>query len=585
MNYMKKILIVALLLNCGVAATAQEQLSKKQLADKLFERYEYFKALNLYLPLADRNNPDIRVVERIAECYRLINDHKNAENWYASAVAYDKAADTDLYYYAESLLRNNKLKEAKLQYQAYYAKVNNPEQLRFKLATCDSAAKWMAVPRKEYTVSLEKKINSIYADWGTNYYGEKGIVFTSDRVTEYDDSGKQTDNRTGNGYFKLYSGYKDSIVLLPVSSDGSKIFNGDYHAGPALFNAAADTAWITVTTSVPRSDLPIDKREKGASHQRLYTRRLMLVMATKTNGVWGNFKNFAYNNIKEYSVGHAAISPDGSLLYFSSDMPGGEGGTDIWYCTKLADGTWEKPVNCGKTINTKGNEAFPVVPWSNGLEFASDGLPGMGGYDTFETKGKQADWSTPYNHWFPVNSTADDFYFLTRNGLTGYFSSNRDGGAGNDDIYSFKYESLPQPVKQIQPPAPAIAGPVQPVFKPEDIHAIIYYDLDKSDIRPDAAVELDKVLLVLKANPMVKVRVASYTDVRASDNYNLGLSQRRSYSVCAYLIIHGISPYRISTFSLGKAGPTVNCPDGNKCTEAQHQLNRRTEITYNGVFE
>ncbi len=582
MSYMKKILIIALLLNCWVAAIAQEQLSKKQLADKLFERYEYFKALNLYLPLADRNNPDIRVVERIAECYRLINDHKNAENWYASAVAYDKAADTDLYYYAESLLRNNKLKEAKVQYQAYYAKVNNPEQLRFKLATCDSAAKWMASPRKNYTVSLEKRLNSIYSDWGTNYYGEKGIVFTSDRVTEYDESGKQTDNRTGNGYFKLYSANKDSIVLLQVSGDGSKVFNGDYHAGPALFNATADTAWVTVTTSVPSSDLPIDKREKG-SHQRLYTRRLMLVMATKTNGVWGNLKNFAYNNIKEYSVGHAALSPDGSLLYFSSDMPGGEGGTDIWYCAKLADATWAKPVNCGKTINTKGNEAFPVIPWNNGLEFASDGLPGMGGYDTFEAQGKQADWSTPYNHRFPVNSTADDFYLLTKNGLSGYFSSNRDGGTGNDDIYSFKYESLPQPVKQIQPPAPAIAGPVQPVFKPEDIHAIIYYDLDKANIRPDAASELDRLVLLLKANPSVKVKLASYTDVRASGSYNIGLSKRRSDAAIAYLVGQGISRGRLSAGWFGKENLVNNCPDRASCTEAEHQLNRRTEVVYDGV--
>jgi OOP family OmpA-OmpF porin len=117
-------------------------------------------------------------------------------------------------------------------------------------------------------------------------------------------------------------------------------------------------------------------------------------------------------------------------------MRGGEGGTDIWYCTKLADGTWAKPVNCGKTINTKGNEAFPVIPWSNGLEFASDGLPGMGGYDTFEAKGKQTDWSTPYNHRYPVNSTADDFYFLTKNGLSGYFSSNRDGGVPATTIFT-----------------------------------------------------------------------------------------------------------------------------------------------------
>ncbi|RWY45994.1 OmpA family protein [Mucilaginibacter gilvus] len=580
---MKKLLIIALLLNCRMVATAQEQLSKKQLADKLFERYEYFKALNLYLPLADKNNSNVQVVERIAGCYRLINDNKNAENWYASAISYEKAADIDLYYYAESLLRNNKLKEAKVQYQAYYAKVNNPEQLRFKVATCDSAAKWMAAPRKEYTVSLEKKINSIYADWGTNYYGEKGIVFTSDRLNGYEDSGKQTDNRTGNGYFKLYSAIKDSVVLLPISTDASKIFNGDYHAGPALFNASADTAWITVTTSVPRSDLPIDKREKGTSHQRLYTRRLMLVMATKTNGVWGNFKNFAYNNIKEYSVSHAALSFNGDALYFTSDMPGGGGKTDIWYCLKQVDGSWSKPVNCGKNINTKDEEAFPVMQGAGTLIYASKGLPGMGGFDIFTAKGGRAEWSVPSNGKFPINSTADDFYMLTKDGATGYFSSNRDGGTGNDDIYTFKYESLPEPVKQIQPPAPAIAGPPKQSFKPEDLRAIIYYDLDKANIRPDAATELDRLVIVLKANPSVKVKLASYTDVRASGTYNIGLSKRRSEAAIAYLVGQGISRGRLSAGWFGKENLVNNCPDRASCTEAEHQLNRRTEIVYDGM--
>ncbi|MEO7212583.1 OmpA family protein [Mucilaginibacter sp.] len=578
---MKKILIIALLLTCRLVATAQEQLSKKQLADKLFERYEYFKALNLYLPLADKNNPNVQVVERIAECYRLINDSKNAENWYASAISDEKSADMDWYYYAESLLRNNKLKEAKVQYQAYYAKVNNPEQLLFKLATCDSAAKWMAAPRKDYTVSLDKKLNSIYSDWSTNYYGENGIVFTSDRVTGYDDSGKQTDNRTGNGYFKLYYAIKDSVVLLPVSTDAGKIFNGNYHAGPALFNAAADTAWITVTTSVPRGNLPVDKKEKG-SHQRLYTRRLMLVMATKTDGVWGNFKNFAYNNIKEYSVGHAALSYNGGILYFTSDMPGGEGKTDIWYCLKQADGNWGEPVNCGKTINTKDEEAFPVT-MGDVLLFASKGHAGMGGFDIFATKGGRAQWSVLSNGKFPINSTADDFYMLTKDGATGYFSSNRDGGTGNDDIYSFKYESLPEPVKQIQPPVPVIAGPPKQSFKPEDLHAIIYYDLDKANIRSDAASELDRLVLLLKANPLVKVKLASYTDVRASGSYNIGLSKRRSEAAIAYLVSQGILRSRLSAGWFGKQNLVNNCPDRASCTETEDQLNRRTEVVYDGL--
>ncbi|WP_158288342.1 OmpA family protein [Mucilaginibacter psychrotolerans] len=578
---MKKIQIFLVLIQCVTLVSAQEQLSKKQLADKLFERYEYYKALNLYLPLTDKNNPDVRVVERVADCYRLMNDSKNAGNWYANAITYYNAQAIDWYYYAEALLQNNKLKEARTQYTAYYNSVGKPEELQFKLATCDSAAKWMAAPNKGYTINQDKKLNGIYAEWGVTYYGGNGVVFTSDRIAGSEDA-KQTDNRTGNAYFKLFRANKDSVLLLPMSSEGGKIFNGDYHAGPATFNAAADTAWITITTTVPRGKLPVDKRDKG-SHQRLYTRRLMLMMATEKDGVWGIFKNFAYNNIKAYSVGHAALSPDGSLLYFTSDMPGGEGGTDIWYCQKQSDGSWGKPANCGNTINTKGDEAFPVIRNDGDLEFSSDGLPGMGGYDLFEAKGKMAEWSTPVNHRYPVNSTADDFYFLTADGLSGYFSSNRAGGAGNDDIYSFKYQPQAQPVMPA-PPTVIVSTP-KPLFDPQDIHAIIYYDLDKSNIRPDAAAELDKLAEVLKANPLVKVKLASYTDVRASGNYNIGLSKRRSESAIAYLVKQGIAPARLSAGWFGEENLVADCPDHSSCTEAQHQLNRRTEVVYDGVLK
>jgi len=553
---------------------AQEQLSKKQLADRLFEREEYFKSLNLYLDVANRNNPDIRVIERVADCYRLLNDNRNAEQWYANAISYTKAEDIDVYYYAEALQRNQKLPEAKAQYRAYYQLKRDPETLRFKLASCDSAAKWIAAPQKSYTVNSEKKLNTTYSEWGTNFYGKQGLVFTSDRIPEYDTKSKQTDNRTGNNYFKLYYSNKDSLAVLPVSKENRKLFNGDYHIGPAVFNQTADTAWITVTTTQPRKLLPVDKRG-NASRQRLYTRRLILVMATKTNGVWGGFKEFAYNNIKEYSVGHAALSYGGDVLYFASDMPGGEGKTDIWYCLKQADGSWGKPVNCGKTINTKEEEAFPVTQGPGVLIYASKGLPGMGGFDIYTATGKEAAWSVPNNHKYPVNSTADDFYFLTRDGLSGYFSSNREGGAGNDDIYSFTY----QPAPKGQPSAPLVSIPTKPAFKPEDLHAIVYYDLDKANIRTDAAIELDKLVLILKENPGLKIRLSSYTDVRASKEYNIALSKRRSDAVLNYLVDKGIASDRIIANWFGKQKPVNNCADHPNCTEAEHQMNRRTEIT------
>ncbi|OOQ59971.1 OmpA family protein [Mucilaginibacter pedocola] len=575
---MKKILPIAFLVFWCLFAGAQEQLSKKQLADKAFERYEYFKALNLYLSISGSNNA-AQVAERIADCYRLMGDNKNAESWYAGALGYDNAAAIGFYYYAETLLRNNKLKEAKTQYEEYYKRVNEPEQLRAKLAMCDSAAAWIAAKQKAYTVQAEKKLNGPYSDWGVAHYGAGSLVFTSNRA-DGTESAKQTDERTGSGFYKLYIANSDSVVLLPISKEGKKTFNGDYHAGPVAFNKGGDTAWITITTTQAKNALPVDKRGGNSMHQRLFTRRLMLVMAVKQNGVWGDFKNFAYNNIKEFSTGHAALSADGSVLYFASDRPGGQGGTDIWYCQKQADGNWAQPVNCGSAINTKGNEGFPtVIP--DGLAFASDGLPGMGGLDIFISKGAQSNWSTPVNPGYPANSTADDFYYTTQDGRTGYISSNRDGGSGSDDIYSFVYTPLtPEPHKPLVPKTPDAP--------PADISAlrgIIYYDLDKSAIRTDAAATLDSLVDILKANPTVKVKLASYTDVRASGSYNIGLSKRRSEAAKVYLIEHGIDEKRLTIAWYGKENPVADCPGQPGCPESQHQLNRRTEIFYDGVLE
>ena len=126
---------------------------------------------------------------------------------------------------------------------------------------------------------------------------------------------------------------------------------------------------------------------------------------------------FPYNNIQQYSIGDAALSKDGKVIYFTSDMPGGIGKTDIWYCEKQPDGKWGKPFNCGNTINTKQEEAFPNIGGNGDLYYSSRGLPGMGGYDIYKAKGKKSTWSTPKNIRYPINSTSDDFYLVTNDGI------------------------------------------------------------------------------------------------------------------------------------------------------------------------
>jgi len=278
-------------------------------------------------------------------------------------------------------------------------------------------------------------------------------------------------------------------------------------------------------------------------------------------------------------VSSAALSRDGHLIYFASDMPGGEGMTDIWYCEKQPNGRWGKPINCGKSINTPHEDDFPYIDSLGTLYYASKGLPGMGGYDIYSAKGEKAEWSDPQDLKYPINSTSDDFYFVTRNGLNGFFSSNREGGAGSDDIYAFTHPPF------VIPPAPVAkdTANVNTAATPADItqgfvFEPIYYDLDKSNIRPDAAAELDKLVSFLNQYPNLRIQVSSYTDSRASGDYNQALSQRRATAVVDYLTAKGIDPDRLTATWFGESNLVNNCLPGVQCTEAQHQLNRRTEF-------
>jgi len=219
------------------------------------------------------------------------------------------------------------------------------------------------------------------------------------------------------------------------------------------------------------------------------------------------------------------------------------------------------------------------------LYYASKGLPGMGGYDIYIAKGEKAQWNTPENLKYPINSTSDDFYLITRDGKSGYFSSNREGGQGSDDIYSFTYKPIDTVPHKLgtRTDTPALTANRPAKIKPDIVLKPIYYDLDKSNVRPDAAIELDKLAALLKQYPALKIELSSYTDSRASDQYNMALSQRRAASVVVYLVNKGISADRLVAKYYGETHLVNGCADNVKCTEEEHQLNRRTEFRGIGV--
>jgi len=554
-------------------AYGQEQLSIRQQADNLYQRYEYFASARLYEKLVKKTQNDVSILERIGDCYRLINRYEEAEKWYAMAEADPKASSIVHYHYAEILLRDQKFDLARQQYKLCF-KSDSPSLTRM-LATCDSAALWMMAP-SEYTVKDHPAFNTNFSDWGLTYEGKTGLAFTSDRISD----ANNRDYRTGNNWFKLYEGDINSerTSQFDVVDALGHSYNDYYHFGPVAFNNTADTAYITVTTGRPALLLPADSDSKR--NQKLYTRRLQLLVAHKKNNQWVAIGNFPYDDVGNYSLGDAALSKDGRIIYFTSDMPGGVGKTDIWYCEKRANGGWDPPVNCGKTINTPEEDEFPTIGGDGALYYASKGLPGMGGYDIYKAQGEKAQWTTPENLKYPINSTSDDFYLVTRDGLTGYLSSNREGGEGSDDIYSFVLAKKPNP-----PLKPIVKGDTSKTKAPKPVAlqqglvlTTIYYDLDKSNVRPDAALEMDKLVELLKKHSALKIELSSYTDSRASDEYNMALSKRRSASALAYLVSNGISADRLVSKYFGETHLVNQCADGVPCTEQEHQLNRRTEF-------
>lgn len=437
---MKRILLAFCFFVCcllAVSFSAKSQYVLKE-ADQQFELFNYSKAIDLY-EQAFKKKESLHAAERLASAYAFSNNYRQAESWFAIAVKIPGSKPENILGYAKALQSNSKYREAKVQYKAYInaGKDISVRQANVWLASCDSALKWMKNP-KQIELINQKTLNSAQSDWGAiNYNG--AVVFTSDRLDKgfqskeksalfrFDGVRKPDKNiygGTGNGYFKLYikSSPADSLKLFPIKT-GTR-----YHVGAATFTKDGNTMYFTMTR-IPQ-DLEKVKNETATVNVEIYS-------STKdAHGNWGEPVSFAYNAVNEYSVGDPFISTNETNLYFSSNKPGGKGGTDIYVCRKTDAGDWGKPINL-EEINTEGNERNPVFDTNNNLFFASDGYVGMGGLDIFQALRDGARIGQIKNLGYPFNSPQDDFAFsLNEKGGVAYLSSNRSNGMGSDDIYT-----------------------------------------------------------------------------------------------------------------------------------------------------
>lgn len=437
---MKKIVfllsISVALLTPTTALLAQEQKTFRELAEGYYNRQEYAKGLPLFEKLWNKDKNNIALLERIANSYRQINNYSKAEEWYDRLVhtvpdknAKDSVRADHYLSYIEVLQNNKNYEKALTQVDSYLNKGGSKERAIILSEGCKLAPEWIS-RRSDYSVDEMKSWNTALADWGASYYGSQ-LVFASER------GGGKEYMRTLTPYTKLYLSTTDTSAEIRGFSNLLNDYK--YHVGPVIFNKTLDTLYFT-RTNTEKSGLKY-AREADRTQRALY--RLELFTQTRnTDSGWSAPLPFNYNEATQYSMGHAALSPSGDILYYVSDKAGGYGGTDIYFSERQADGSWGQPQNCGPGINTFGDELFPTISEDGTLYYSTDGKPGLGGLDLFYSIGSGKQWSNPENLGYPLNSAGDDFHLQLRQSetedlATGYFSSNRTNGTGSDDIYSF----------------------------------------------------------------------------------------------------------------------------------------------------
>lgn len=710
----------------------------QDIGDKLFNEYAYTDAIEAYNKALKKDPENDTISLKIAESYRLLNDPSEASIWYEKVLS-NKDSYNPVYFlnYAEALASTQRYDEAKSWYDYYGNLEQEDERAEYKINTIETRSKLF---QNTLTTAVSKApFNGNGADFSPAFYNDD-IVFVSSRESNSNIPIKFLwDN---SEYLDLYI-YRRSGEVEKFDAK----LNTKFHEGPMVF-FENNTKVIFTRNNYYKGKKKSDN--KGVTKLKLYTAEL-------SEGGWGAVEPLEFNS-DDYSVGHPAITSDGKTLYFASDMPGGEGGTDLYKVTRVQD-SWSEPENLGPNINTKGNELFPFLHADKDLFFASNGHGGLGGLDIFGLDISKGLHSKISNVGSPINTNLDDFgIILKEDGLSGYFSSNREKSLNNDDIYTFNtakpllqnymvkgvvadkvtrnvlpntliylirdgsvlsstksddggnYNFIVDPntsyeiraggngsddnektylpyvdelatvenedniwLKDIElvedygfelfikvmdkstgePLADAELSVIDningdtifsdkvnqrgefwysienkelndrisyqiglakegylgkslvyngaldtpgrtDISKALDLHLDkieigtdigklidvqpIYFDLGKYSIRPDAAQELDKIVKIMLENPNIEIELGSHTDARGNSPGNLRLSDKRAKASADYIISQGIDKSRILGKGYGEFQIINRCVDGVKCSEKEHQLNRRTEF-------
>tara|TARA_B100000959_G_scaffold78905_1_gene83717 strand:+ start:2648 stop:4738 length:2091 start_codon:yes stop_codon:yes gene_type:complete len=432
MKYFVKILLVNLFLFFVLQAMAQNTTnSKTKKADKAFAVEQYYKAAELYKKAYKKTKNRALKAEitfKQAECYRLTGldrDAKRAESYYKRAIK-TKYPDVVVYLrYADMLKKNAKYEEALQEYKKYVKL--NPTDIRGEkgVKSCQLAMDWEVKPTR-YKVALMPIINSRYSDFspafGNKNYTE--IYFASSRKGS---AGSGVDERTGESFMDIYKTRIGKKAKWSSPIPEMETINSDANEGPMYLNQRGSAIYFTKCKVEKKKQLGCD-----------------IYVSQRKGKLWTEAKKLQIKVDSGVTVGHPAVSVDESTIFFSSDQTGGYGSKDIWVVQKIKRNQWSDPMNLGPAINTSGDEMFPFLHSDGTLYFASDGHIGMGGLDILKSSpDSNLSFTSVINLKSPINSPADDFgMIIEKDGERGYFTSNRAGGKGGDDIYQFELPPL-----------------------------------------------------------------------------------------------------------------------------------------------
>lgn len=648
---MKNIKLLYLIILCLSTFSNYAQKAKVSNADKKYDKYAYIDAIKTYERVANKGYQSPEMFEKLGNAYFFNSELDKAAGWYDQLFAITSNVEPEIFYrYAYCLRSVGQNEKANEMLKKYIEKSDNSSKGEEYIKEVNYLER-IKENSGRYVIS-DAGINTKYSDYGSSFYDDK-LVFTSSRDTG--SLGQRKHTWTDQYFTNLYqSTLTGDSLLTDKPKKFSKNVKSKFHEASAIFTKDGKTMYFT------RNNYLDGKKGKNEENVTL----IKLYKASFENNDWTKITELPFNS-NNYSTAHPALSPDEKTLYFVSNMPGTIGESDIFKVSINGDGTYGVPQNLGKTINTAGKETFPFVTDENEIYFSSDSHSGLGGLDIFvATINPDGTFGEVENVGRDVNSPKDDFAYLinTKNRI-GFFSSNRDGGKGYDDIYRFneirrlikkcvpvlsgfisesengvtipntivanakvtlyneqhnsistketdangfysfdveskktysirvEKDNLSTTEKTITIPVSeckvsqnlAMDKPICKVSVGDDLGKCfgikwIYFDLDKSNIRSEAALDLAKILDVLNEYPTMKLDIRSHTDSRASHKYNEGLSERRAKSTKEWLIKNGVNPNRLTSKGYGENQLYNKCADNVPCTEEEHQQNRRSEF-------